>query len=318
MKHQSPESIPSDRPFSAINFDLAMTTLTREIKQKDLAERLHCDPAQISRLRKFKAMAPREAEKLAKILGFEEHGLSPWIFDYEPSHFRRELVRVGFGKYLALNRMEAFLGTFRVVPGTFLPEDALARLLIADGPNRNFGVDDDGGETPSAIAVIGQRYGLALEVESRELVRAIQGHQAMVLLLHRDRARDELRIAEWSDRCIAALPESVYGRRPPKDPDDIEVEGRPTALIAPRLDHHDGHFGYPVLGAPGRRDIYVFLFARKPNIGTEWRDAQKDQVVTPDMARRLMISIQGIEGVGDREGHLGIQAGHVVYDAIPR
>ena len=308
------------RPSSAYNLELLLQVTTRNVNKSTIASILGLHMAQVTRRLRGVPLKPHEMDQLGEYFGFGKLGLANWILESEPAEFRRELARVGFGKYESMNRAQAYLEELPLLAGYFLPENFLMPLLGRGESYRGFGVEGpESEEVPNASGFLGQRYGLALEVASGEVADAVRGGRAYALLLHQVRGSRDLTVAELGAKHLFSAGAPLFVRAVASDPYLDESEVRTVAVLA-EYSNEEGtpRAGYKIAGLPGRRDVYIFLFAEAPQLGDHWRGVGPDALVSPDMLQSLMNVIRDMSGLEDFKSSCKVMQGHVVFDAVAR
>jgi hypothetical protein len=314
-------------PNTVANFRVLMAYSDRQLAQRDVVQGTGWAKWQVSRLLRGSEMSDRQMQVLAKFFGFERRRLEWWKLRFDPAEFRRELVRVGYGMFESLDRTEEYLSTLAISQGFFLAEEFLLLLSGERGSYRSFGGEKtEPPEIPAPRGVIGQRYGLALEIagDARAVAKAVSKREAHCVLLHRDRSEGKLTVAGSGRDCIVGSIDRVFGASGDADDPD-EADGAAAdhnlltnnVLVADRTTKNGvTRLGYLIGGDPGRRDVYVFLFTSPPRLGPLWQDVTIGTVVEPNIALALMEAVATFRRDAEESGSIGVMVSHVVFDAV--
>jgi len=304
------------RPNSAINIELLFQVYERALKKEWVANHMKKAPSYVTRLLSCQRLETSDELPMSEAFEFQRYGLSPSILSWPPARFHRELLRVGYGKYRSLNQVKDWLETLPVLEaGRFVPEELLTLLTRTDS-HRGLGSPGDG-DIPSADGIIGQRYGLALEIEAGDVASAVQRGTAYALLVHCERHSEMLTVVVCDDSWLIRPLSWLFMPLTEADPEDEDFDkkmlgrGAPiVALLAERQrDQVALRVGFEIIGNPGLRDIYLFLFANRPVLGDAWFGAKTGQVLKENMVKPLM------DAISAAERQQGVKVGHIVYEA---
>ena len=272
----------------------------------------------MSRVLSHQSLEISDAPRMAEIFGFPDYKLSPSILSWKPARFHRELLRVGYGKYRSLNQTRDWLETLPLLEaGRFVPEELLTLLARTDS-HRGLGFSGDGdGDIPSAEGVIGKRYGLALEIEAGNVASAVQRGSAYVLFVHCERHSEMLTVVVCDDNWLIRPLSWLFVPLTAADPEaeDFDEErigcGAPTVVLLAERERDQAalRIGFEIIGGPGLRDIYLFIFSDRPFLGDAWFGTKTGQILRADMTKPLM------DAVSAAERQQGIKVGHIVYEA---
>jgi hypothetical protein len=304
-------------PYTASNLKLLFQVCNAFKAQcQGLAEALGCHPAKVTRLMTEQAMQPDDAETVAKYFRFPR-GLEPLALFSPPMQFRLQLKRAAYGLYQPLKSGRDQMEDLPVTPGLFIPEELMQLLSRTDSYRSSLGGQADGArDVPSASGEIGERYGIAVEVSGGPVAEAVRQGQAHAILVHVQRDVDQATV-HFTRESDAIRPLSwLFAKPVPRDPDEYgdadEPDAPPAALallVNPQPVGPRRRLGYPIGGTPGLRDVYVFLFAMRPDPGPSWHGAKDGQELTDDMAKSL-VAYAGRVQLG--RSHTS----HMVYAAV--
>jgi hypothetical protein len=277
------------------------------ILYRELAHAFGTNAAKVTRLIHHKQLAPWEFETVAKFFKLNElKGFSANMLVLPHQEFQDTLIAMGFGK-LAGPKGDDWFHAMAQTTGSFVPE-ALLSLMQGTSAYRGLGLEgDETSEIPNATCQIGQRYGIALEVGEQAVAVALREGSAYGIMLHHDRLTRTTMVLTTDGPIKLGTMASIFVR--PARPQ--EVTGLPRVALLSEDAIQDGmpRVGFRVSGGPGRRDIFAFLFARRPKLGPGWHagGATLDTV----MSQNLKSAVEAAQA------EVGITIRRIVYDAIP-
>jgi hypothetical protein len=252
-------------------------------------------------------MRPDESKAILRYFHLNELEECPAdILDWPPVDFARKLRDLGYGKFASIGAPEDWLAKLAQGTGRFVPEDLLSLLLSrADAYRSDLGLDgNDVLEIPNATGVIGRRYGLALEIREPQVEHGVRAGTAFAAIVHKDRNAANVSVIVSDAETIIGTLDWVFVR--PSTP-----SGPAFALLATR-EHSGGgaQLGYRIIGQPGRRDVFAFLFAKKPPLGAGWFGKDADPRLDKTRSEALRDAVEVARTTGS------VTATRLVYDAV--
>ena len=276
------------------------------LRNKELALAIGCNDEHVSRMVNGTQISEQYRGAIVKYFKLNElDGCPNDILDWPPGDFARKLRELGYGKFVGAEAPGDWLSALTQGTGRFVPDELLSLLLSRGDAYRGLGLEgDDIREIPNATGVIGRRYGLALEIREPQVEGAVRTGKAFAVLVHRDRSTNVVSVLVTNPDTIIGVLDWVFVR-------PVAPSGPAFALLAEReCCDHGTQVGYRINGAPGRRDVFVFLFTKRPTLGAGWLGKDADSRLDKERSEALREAVEGARKTG------AVTGTRFVYDAV--
>ena len=275
------------------------------LQNQELASEIGCRSELVSRMIRGSQVSKNYHMGIFRYFKLNElDGCPDDILDWAPADFARRLRELGYGKFVGGEAPGDWLSGLTQGTGRFVPEEVLSLLLSRGDAYRGLGLEgDDIPEIPNATGVIGRRYGLALEIGDPQ-VEAVRAGKAFAVLVHRDRSTKVVSVFVSNADTLIGLLDWVFVR-------SATPSGSSFALLAERERGGGGtQVGYRINGTPGRRDLFVFLFAKRPTLGTGWLGRDTEPRLDKERSEALRAAVEDARETG------AVTGTRFVYDAV--